>query len=98
MAGQPGEGRLGRGAIEYSFTAVCGGCERRQPINAKTPTGALAEIIGQGWGEDPTIGMVCRGCVKKIAANYFKNQTKVTLTDASGAPLHAEGTEGNGDK
>lgn len=98
MANPTGEGRLGRGAIEYSFTAVCGGCERRQPINAKTPAGALAEIVGHGWGEDPTLGIICRACVKKIAANYARENAKVVLTDASGAPLHAEGTEGNGDK
>lgn len=89
---------LGRGCIEYRFDAVCGGCLKRTPLRALEPRNALLEAVANGWGEVPTLGLVCPGCVKKIAAqtataartlreNAEAEAAKIVLTDERGNVL-----------
>jgi hypothetical protein len=57
----------GRGGFIISFTAVCGGCERREPLTGvATIIQATAKLVGLGWGENPQFGLICKGCVRKI--------------------------------
>lgn len=69
----------GRGGFIISFTAVCGGCERREPLTgASNVVQATAALIGKGWGEHPQYGLICKSCVKKVA-EQITQEKKITL-------------------
>ena len=57
----------GAGGFLIAITAVCGGCERRQPLTASNIISATAELVKHGWGEHPDWGLICRKCTAKVA-------------------------------
>jgi hypothetical protein len=79
---------IGFGVIQYRFEAFCGGCGKTEALAGSTANLALMDAIQKKWGQDPTIGVVCPRCVKKIAEAAVKmakerreEESKIILTD-----------------